>query len=376
LSQNLQRRPQELLAEEAGRPLAGGVLVVDLDALARNYRLLRRSAQPAACGAVVKANAYGLGVGPVARRLFAEGCRDFFVATPAEGVELRQILASARIFVFDGVWERAEQPLAASDLIPVLNSLEQIDRWRDTGRPAALHLDTGMTRLGLSEAEVAVLAESSERLRGIRIELVMTHLACADEPEHPLNAEQLMRFERLRRRLPQAPTSIGNSAGVFLGSEYRGDVVRPGIALYGGNPFVSRANPAEPVVTLYARVIQLRDIDVAQSVGYGATHVAHPPARLAVVGVGYADGYPRRLGGCGVAAVGGTRVPVVGRVSMDTLCLDVSRIPADSTKTGQRIELIGREVSLDEVAEASGTISYEILTGLGARLHREYLSAT
>lgn len=352
-----------------------GILRVDLDALVRNYRLLRATAAPAECGAVVKANAYGLGVEAVARRLLAEGCREFFVATAAEGVELRRTVRQARIFVFEGVCDGAAATLAAADLVPVLNSLEQIGRWRDSGRPAALHVDTGMARLGLSATEVAALAERPERLRGIRIDLVMTHLACADEPAHDLNSEQLERFERMRARLPAAPASIGNSAGIFLGAEYRGDLVRPGIALYGGNPFVDRANPVEPVAALQARVIQLRDIDVAQTVGYGATHDAHPPASLAVVGVGYADGYPRCLGGRAFASVGGVRVPVVGRVSMDTLCLDVTKLPDGAIETGQRIELFGTDISVDELAEQSGTISYEILTGLGARLRREYVGA-
>lgn len=355
---------------------ANGILRVDLDALARNYRLLRVTAAPAQCAAVVKADAYGLGVGPVAARLYAEGCRDFFVATAAEGVELRTLLPRARIFVFEGVCDCAADSLAAADLVPVLNSPEQIDRWRDRGRPAVLHLDTGMARLGLSEAEVTALAERADALRGIRIDFVMTHLACADEPSHSLNAEQLQRFERMRSRLPPVPASVGNSAGVFLGAEYCGELVRPGIALYGGNPFVTRESPVEPVATLQARVLQLRDVDVAQTVGYGATHDAYPPTRLAVVGVGYADGYPRCLGGRGVASVGGTRVPVVGRVSMDTLCLDVTTLPASAIATGQRVELFGADVSVDEVAEASGTISYEILTGLGARLRREYVGAT
>jgi alanine racemase len=348
------------------------VLRVDLDALARNYRLLRRTVAPSVCGAVVKANAYGLGMEPVSRRLFAEGCTEFFVATPAEGAELRRLVPRARIFVFEGVCEDAAQTLEANDLIPVLNSLEQVGQWRGSGRPAIMHLDTGMARLGLSAAEVRVLAEQPWRLEGIRVEYVMTHLACADEPDHALNAEQLSRFERMRRRLPPAPTSIGNTAGAFLGGGHCGDLVRPGIGLYGGNPFLARPSPVEPVATLKAKIIQLRDIEVAQTVGYGATHDAVPPARLAVVGVGYADGYPRCLGGRGEGSVAGIRVPVVGRVSMDTLCVDVSAVPAASIETGAFIELIGPAVPLDDVAAAAGTISYEILTRLGARLHREY----
>ena len=198
-------------------------------------------------------------------------------------------------------------------------------------------------------------------------------MACADEPDHPQNREQLERFERLRAQLPATPTSIGNSAGTLLGGPYRGDVVRPGIALYGGNPFSDRPNPMEAVVTLTAPVLQLRDVDEPQAVGYGATYLASPPARLAVVGLGYADGYPRNLGNCGAAAVQGRRVPVVGRVSMDLICVDVGALPRDAVRVGDSVELIGPTVGLDEVAAEAGTISYEILTGLGSRVTREYV---
>lgn len=345
-------------------------LRVDLDALARNFRALRARAEPAECAAVVKANAYGLGVERVARRLEREGCRKFFVATLAEARELRAIVTAAEIYVFEGAVDGAVANLAELYARPVLNTLEQVERWRGRG-PAALHLDTGMNRLGLGLAEVAALAKRRELTAGLA--LVMTHLACADEPDHPQNREQLERFERLRAQLPATPTSIGNSAGTLLGGPYRGDVVRPGIALYGGNPFSDRPNPMEAVVTLTAPVLQLRDLDEPQPVGYGATYLASPPARLAVVGLGYADGYPRNLGNCGTAAVQGRRVPVVGRVSMDLICVDVGALPRDTVRVGDSVELIGPTVGLDEVAAEAGTISYEILTGLGSRVTREYV---
>ena len=345
-------------------------LRVDLDALARNFRALRARAEPAECAAVVKANAYGVGVERVARRLEREGCRKFFVATLAEARELRAIVTAAEIYVFEGAVDGAVAKLAELYARPVLNTLEQVERWRGRG-PAALHLDTGMNRLGLGLAEVAALAKRRELTAGLA--LVMTHLACADEPDHPQNREQLERFERLRAQLPATPTSIGNSAGTLLGGPYRGDVVRPGIALYGGNPFSDRPNPMEAVVTLTAPVLQLRDLDEPQPVGYGATYLASPPARLAVVGLGYADGYPRNLGNCGAAAVQGRRVPVVGRVSMDLICVDVGALPRDAVRVGDSVELIGPTVGLDEVAAEAGTISYEILTGLGSRVTREYV---
>jgi alanine racemase len=352
-----------------------GVLVVDLDALARNYAKLRRLAAPAECAAVVKADAYGLGLERVALRLVREGCRHFFVANEAEGIALRALLPDASIYVFAGPDEGAERAFRAARLTPVLNALEQVERWvRDGAGPAVLHIDTGMSRLGLTAEEVEALAGPREDLvRALEIEYVMTHLACADEPEHPLNRRQLDAFARLRRRVPAAKTSIGNSAGILLGGEHCGDLVRPGIGLYGGNPRVAGPNPMEPVVTLEGRILQIRAVPEATTVGYGATHVATPPCRLAVVGVGYADGYPRGLGNRCAAAFAGHRLPVVGRVSMDLLCLDASAVPPSQISAGDYVELLGPTVLLDEVAAAADTISYEILTGLGPRVARRYL---
>jgi alanine racemase len=257
-------------------------------------------------------------------------------------------------------------------LRPVLNTLTQVERWVSGGGPCALHLDTGMTRLGLDAGDIAALLRRRGTLDALELECVMTHLACADEPSHRLNAAQLEAFDALRSRLPDLPTSIGNSAGALLGGGYRGDLVRPGIALYGGNPFLDRPSPVEPVATLSARVLQLREVRDTVTVGYGASYAVKSPARVAVVGFGYADGYLRSLGNCGVASVNGARVPVIGRISMDLLCLDVSAVPTDALREGDAVELIGGPVSLDELAIAAGTISYEILTSIGPRVRREY----
>jgi alanine racemase len=350
-------------------PSRHAVLRVDLDALARNYRLLQSRAAPAECAAVVKANGYGLGVEPVARRLLREGCKRFFVATLAEGRELRAIVHNAHIYIFEGAVEGGIDELAKLQLRPVLNTLAQVERWRGHG-PAALHIDTGMNRLGLSASDIAAVAARRELLAGV--DLVITHLACADEPDHPLNREQLERFALARAQLPALPTSIGNSAGTLIDAAHRGDVARPGIALYGGNPFSDRANPMQCVAMLTAPILQLRDIERPEPVGYGATYVASPPARIAVLGIGYADGYPRHLSNCGVAAVRGQRVPVVGRVSMDLTLVDVSSLPRNDVRVGEPVELFGPTVGIDEVATAAGTISYEVLTGLGRRPVREY----
>ena len=359
------------MSTDSQRP---ATLRIDLDALARNFRLLRDRAAPADCSAVVKANAYGLGVQRVVRRLLREGCERFFVATVAEAREVRALAPSAEIGVFEGARASTVAALVELGARPVLNSLEQAERWRGRGR-ALLHIDTGMNRLGFSAGGVVALAIRKDVLADLAIDFVMTHLACADEPDHPLNADQLVVFDRLRRQLPSAPTSIGNSAGTLLGDAYRGDLVRPGIALYGGNPFNDRPNPMECVATLTAPVLQLRDIGEPQTVGYGATYLAAPPARLAVVGIGYADGYPRSLGNAGTVAINGRRVPVVGRVSMDLICVDVSALSRDHVRIGDLVELIGPTVGVDEVAAAAGTISYEILTGLGNRPARLYVEA-
>ena len=366
--------PSGPIAIDAADPNPPGTLVVDLDALARNYRRMRDAAAPAECSAVVKADAYGLGLAPVASRLALEGCRRFFVATIGEGRELRRLLPDAAIYVLEGAPDGSAAALRNACLTPVLNSLEQIACWAAAGGGrAVLHIDTGMSRLGLTVREVETLAARPALLDSIDVEYVMTHLACADAPSHALNAEQLLRFERLRRMLPPAPTSIGASAGIFLDREHRGDLVRAGIGLYGGNPFSDRACPVEPVVTLRARVVQVRDVASEGTVGYGATYALRPPCRIAVCAVGYADGYPRAVGNRCDASFEGMRVPVVGRVSMDLTCIDVSALPAGAIRPGDYVELIGGAVALDEVAAAAGTIGYEILTRLGSRLERHYI---
>lgn len=358
--------------EAAATAPAPGVLTVDLDALARNFHRVCAVAAPAECAAVVKADAYGLGMVPVASRLALEGCVRFFVATVEEGRELRRSLPDASIYVLEGPAPGAEGVFKDAQLTPVLNSLEQIERWAVIGSPAVLHVDTGMSRLGLDERDVGVLAKEPARLADIKIDCVMTHLACADQPSHPLNQEQLHRFHRLRKRLPAAPTSIGATGGLFIDTEHCGDLVRAGIGLYGGNPFADRSCAVEPVIRLEARIVQIREVAEAATVGYGATHPVHPPCRLAVCAVGYADGYPRAVGNAGSAAFRGIRVPVVGRVSMDLTCVDVSAVPTEAIVPGDYIELIGPTVTLEEVAAAAGTIGYEVLTRLGSRLERRY----
>ena len=336
-------------------------LRVDRSALADNYGLFRETAA-GACGAVVKADGYGLGAVRVAS-IFADlGCRHFFVATACEGVALRRAHPEVGIYVLEGAMPTTSGCLAKSRLTPVINHHEQLAAWeahRDLD--IAVHVDTGMNRLGFARSF------TGEHLVGYRPTLLMTHLACADEPEHPLNERQLRRFEAVAQQLPGVSTSIGNSAGTLLGRRFQGDLVRPGIGLFGGNPWSSRANPTRPVATLEAPVLQIRKLAAGEPVGYGAAWQSDRPRRLAVLGIGYADGLPRRLSNCGEVVVRGRRCPVVGRVSMDLTTVDVTDCDA---RTGDWVELFGRQLAIDAVAKTADTIAYELLTGIAPRVAR------
>ncbi len=361
-------------------PAAGGILTIDLAAIRANYILLRSRLRGAACAAVVKADAYGLGAARVAPELAEAGCRHFFVAHLDEAIALRPHLPKgAEVFVLNGLLPGAEAEALAQNVTPVLNSLAQIDAWAALARaqeralPAVLQVDTGMSRLGLSPAEIGLLTEDPHRLDRVALSYVMSHLACAEQPDHPLNAEQLARFRLLRRKLPAVPASLANSSGIFLGLDYHFDLVRPGAAVYGIAPVAGRPNPMRQVVRLHGRLIQVRQIEAGSTVGYGATWRANGPRRIATVSVGYADGFPRSLGDGGSAFIGANEVPLVGIVSMDTATFDVSNVPPDMLQPGGLIELIGDRNPLDAVARRAGTIGYEILTRLGHRYHRRYI---
>jgi alanine racemase len=355
------------------------LITIDLDALTANFRYCRDRVAPAGCAAVVKADAYGLGLARIAPALFSAGCRQFFTATHGEGVALRALLPEADIYVFEGVMAHSADAFRQHGLVPVLITPGQSADWaaraRREGRalPAVLNVDSGMTRLGFGRREVQQLLERRADLEWLDIRYVMTHLACADERGSPRVGEQLRRFDELRRLLPPAPTSIGNSAGSLLGAASSGDLARLGIVLFGGNPYLDEEHKAEPVLRIQSRILQLRDITEPTPVGYGATWTAPPGTRIATVGTGYADGYPWSLGNRGVAAVGGRRVPVVGRVSMDLITLDVTGLPDDLVQPGCLVDLIGPDISLEEVAERAGTINYEILTRLSQRARRLFI---
>jgi alanine racemase len=362
--------------EDASR--AGAILTIDLGAVRANYRMLRDRLGGAQCAAVVKANAYGLGADRVAAALRREGCDTFFVAHPSEGLSLRASLGPRpTIFVLNGLHPGAEQAAAAAAIVPVLNSLGQIARWQAEaarlGRrlPAALQVDSGMARIGLPPIEVETLAREPGLLDNIDTVLVMSHLARADEPAETANEAQRAGFERLAAMLPPAPRSLANCSGIFLGPAFRFDLARPGAALYGINPTPAAPNPMRPVVTLQARVIQTRDVPAGSGIGYGHVDVASAPMRLATISLGYADGWHRR--GAAAAFAHGQRLPFIGRVSMDSIILDVSSLPPHLPAEGELVELIGGAQDVDAVAALSGTIGYEVLTSLGTRFHRIYL---
>lgn len=356
----------------AAAPLA--VLHVDLEALAANFAWLQSAAAPARVGAVVKAGGYGLGAIQVGRRLADAGCTELFVATYAEGVELRPVVPEATLYVLAGCLPGGTDDFLRQRLVPVLNTAEEVREWVRTARdaPAALQIDTGMNRRGLDAEDVAALEREPALLAKLNVALVLTHYACADDAERPLNVLQVERFDALRARLPAAPTSIANSAGALLGPAFRGDVIRPGLALYGGRAAAHGPNPMREVARLQARVLQLRDVREAGSVGYGATHAVRPPARLATLGIGYADGYLRSLSGRGVVVAAGHRVPVVGRVSMDLLTVDVTSVPRHALAVGDWVDVFGGGIALEEVAALGGTIPYELLTAIGPRVARIY----
>ena len=366
--------------------LAGAVLSIDLAALQDNYRALSKKAGKATCGAAVKGNAYGLGLEPVARALWDAGCRDYFVARPKEGEDLRTLLPQAVIYVLDGLFPGQAEFYARNDLRPALISLEEAREWAAFGRrygralPCAIHVDTGINRLGLTLPEFDVLVNYADLRSGLGIALLMSHLACADDPPHALNRVQMKRFAALRKMLPEAPASLANSSGIFLGKDYVNDLCRPGIALYGGNPTPGKKNPMKAVATLEGAVLQVRDVKKGESVGYSATWKAPRDSRIAILGAGYKDGVPRHLSsrqkdGPAQVVVAGKRCPIVGRVSMDLITADVTDLPAGALAAGDDAILLGAGLTIEDAGFAAGTIGYEILTRLGARFARRYIEA-
>ena len=362
---------------------ATGVLTVDLDAIVANWRKLEKTAIPAECAAVVKADAYGCGVAPVAGALAAAGCTTFFVATLDEARAARAALpSSAAIYVLDGFFQNCGDAYAQIDARPVIGDLNELAEWdvfcRRSGwrGGAAVHIDTGMNRLGLTITEAqGIIPRINAGDHGIT--LVMSHLACAESLNHPLNARQLAAFREIASLFSGVPASLANSSGVFLGAPFQFDMVRPGAALYGINPTPEADNPMQPVVELKARIIHIRNVEKGESVGYGGTWTARRPTRLAIVSAGYADGYFRagssNDGTRGAeVVVAGQRCPIAGRVSMDLIAVDVTDLDKSAARRGHMVTLIGEGITVDELAHRFGTIGYEVLTSLGRRYARVY----
>ena len=338
-------------------------LTINLHALANNWRALNAKTD-AETGAVVKADAYGLGVGPVSATLAEEGVRKFFVAVAEEGVAVRKATGPGpMIGVFSGHMEGDADLLRDHDLTPLINSPEQFVRHQQAmpDQPFGIQLDSGMNRLGLEPADWAELRPNIELMKPA---VVMSHLACADEPDHPMNRQQLKTFREMTDGVT-APRSLAATGGTLLGSEFHFDFCRPGIGLYGGMPFAD----AKPVVTVDLPVIQVRAVEVGETVGYGNTWVARRPSRIATVAAGYADGLHRAIGGGIDTFAGGQPCPVVGRISMDLITVDVTDLPEDP----ERLRILNGHQTVDDLAEAAGTIGYEILTSLGARYSRGYV---
>jgi len=355
------------------------VLEIHLDRVARNYLYLRKKLQAGAdCAAVVKADAYGLGAREVAAALFQQECRHFVVAHFSEGATLRAALpGEALIYALNGPWGAAPEDFAGQGIIPVLNSLGDIEYWAGfAGRsgkrqPCVIHIDTGMRRLGLPPEEVVQLAAKPEWLDALDVRYVMSHLACADEPQHALNAQQLADFRKYTGQLGRAfRYSFANSSGIFLGPDYHFDLARPGCALYGINP-VPAENPMHGAVTLQALIVQARTIRKGESAGYGASYIAAKDEKAVTVSIGYADGYLRSGTGRGAVYIEGEKCPVIGRVSMDSIIVSTERLKSQP-RPGSYAEIIGPHQTVDEVAAQAGTIGYEILTSLGKRYKRIY----
>jgi alanine racemase len=374
------------LAPEANRaaPLASatGVLTVDLDAIVTNWRKLEKTAVPAECAGVIKANAYGCGVDPVARALAGAGCKTFFVATLDEARAARAAAPQAAIYVLDGFFQNCGDAFAKIDAKPVIGDLNELAEWdlfcRRSGWSggAAVHVDTGMNRLGLTIAEAeGIVPRINAGHHGIT--LVMSHLAGAEMLNHPLNAKQLASFRKIAGLFPGVPASLSNSSGIFLGPPFQFDLVRPGAALYGINPTPEADNPMQPVVDLKVRIVQTRNIERGETVGYGGTWTARRPTRLAIISAGYADGYFRAAsandGTRGAeVVVAGMRCPIAGRISMDLIAVDITELEKNAARRGHMVTLIGEGITVDELAHHFGTIGYEVLSSLGSRYARIY----
>ncbi len=373
------------LASLLADPETGATLFIDLDAVEANWRALARKLLTVECAAVVKANAYGLGLEPVSAKLAKAGCKTFFVADIAEARRVRPRARDATIYVLNGFSPQAATAFIELNARPVINSTAELAEWdafvgaREWRGGAALHVDTGMNRLGILPEEAAALALRVQN-ENHGITLLMSHLACAEIADHPLNASQIRLFRELCMLYNGVPASLANSSGIFLGDSAHCDIARPGAALYGINPLPGHANPMRAVVELTGRILQLRNVEKGETVGYGAAWTARRSSRIAIAALGYADGLLRAMSGTdrklgGAAMIAARHCPIVGRISMDLACIDVTELPDGAVHRGDFATFIGDKITVDDVAASAGTIGYEILTRLGPRCHLVYRGA-
>lgn len=361
----------------------GGQLSIDLGALARNWRALDKVSAGALTGAVVKADAYGTGITMASKALYAAGARFFFAATPDEGMAVRAALPDAHIFILNGLYPGAANLYVRQNLMPILSSMAMLEEWlakcleRNEAYPSAFHFDTGINRLGFRLNEANMVRDRIQSL-GYAPQMVMSHLACADQPSHEKNRTQLALFSSVMNQFPGIPASLANSAGLMTGRDYHFHMVRPGIALYGGRAVTGRKNPMGAVVTLHVPILQVKEARTGETVGYGAAYALSRDSRLAIIGHGYADGFFRSLSSTntragGKVAIRGKICPVVGRVSMDQVAVDITELGTDLPSPGEGAEILGSTIGVDDQADAAGTIGYEVLTSLKGRYNRNYI---
>jgi len=357
---------------------ASAILTIDLAAVRENYNILKRAVNGVECAAVVKANGYGLGADKIGPTLVKAGCTKFFVAHLEEGIKLRNHVGDAEIHILDGLLPGASDVYRDHQLIPVMGSLREFTIWssytKDSNLPCDIHVDTGMLRLGLPPDELRQIGDNPELLVGLNILNVLSHLASADELQSSQTGKQLKAYKEARDILPMGNACLANSSGIFCGTPYHFDMVRPGVALYGANPTPDSKNPMQPAINLKARIVQTREARVGDTVGYGAGHKVTRHSKIATLAVGYADGYLRSLSSNAFGYIGEHRIPLVGRVSMDLITFDVTQVPVNLCKVGAWVELIGPNHSVDDLANEGGTIGYEVLTSLGSRYHRVYIN--
>ena len=360
--------------------ISNSFLEINIDSIIHNYQLINNKVGNTECAAVLKADAYGMGASVIAKALDKAGCSTFFVATIDEGIELRACFSKDenQIAVLSGLLEGSEDIFYSNKLTPVLNDTEQIKKWaiynkqKNISAPSILHIDTGMNRLGLTINELYDIIKNPTELKELHVEWIMSHLACGDQPRDIMNEKQLSVFLNAKKEFPNVKASLANSAGVFLGQSYHLDMVRPGIALYGSGSGSIPSKPLKQVIKLYSRILQIRTLSTGASVGYGASYRVSEATRVATVGLGYADGYLRSLSNCSWVFFNGLRLPVIGRISMDYITIDITQIASEKIQTGDFIEIIGDKFTLDDLATVANTVPHELLTRLGTRHHRIY----